>query len=129
MPDGDFAEPGLVASIKASLGVAMQMCYRVLPAAAAGVVGVPDPPDVGTLGEPKSNVASGLDAIGDGLPTVRDWSGWVSDEKTFASKLQDLETKAAVPGGVKHEHDELDVFWAVEEEGEDTVITVVDRVW
>ena len=112
VPDGDFAEPGLVASIKASLGVAMQMCYRVLPAASAGVVGVPDPPGVGTLGEPKSNQPSGLYAIGDGIPTVEDWGTWVKDENTFASKLQELETKAAVAGGVAH--DELDVFWAAE---------------
>ena len=129
VPDEDFAEPGLVAAIKASLGVAMQMCYRVLPAAAAGVVGVPDPPGVGTLGEPKSNQPSGLSAIsGTGIPTPEDWSTWVSDENAFASKLQELETKAAVAGGVAH--DELDVFWAVKEEGEDpyATITVVDRV-
>ena len=112
VPDGDFADPGLVASIKASLGVAMQMCYRVLPAASAGVVGVPDPPGVGTLGEPKSNQPSGLYAIGDEIPTVEDWGTWVKDENIFASKLQELETKAAVAGGVAH--DELDVFWAAE---------------
>ena len=102
----------MVEPIKASLGVAMQMCYRVLPAASAGVVGVPDPPGVGTLGEPKSNQPSGLYAIGDGIPTVEDWGTWVKDENTFASKLQELETKAAVAGGVAH--DELDVFWAAE---------------
>ena len=101
-----------MASIKASLGVAMQMCYRVLPAASAGVVGVPDPPGVGTLGEPKSNQPPGLYAIGDEIPTVEDWGTWVKDENIFASKLQELETKAAVAGGVAH--DELDVFWAAE---------------
>ena len=83
---------------------------------------------MGTLGEPKSNQPSGLYAIGDEIPTVEDWGTWVKDENTFASKLQELETKAAVAGGVAH--DELDVFWAVEEEGEDpyATITVVDRV-
>ena len=54
----------------------------------------------------------GLYAIGDGIPTVEDWGTWVKDENTFASKLQELETKAAVAGGVAH--DELDVFWAAE---------------
>ena len=48
----------------------------------------------------------------DGIPTVEDWGTWVKDENTFASKLQELETKAAVAGGVAH--DELDVFWAAE---------------
>ena len=43
----------------------------------------------------------------DEIPTVEDWGTWVKDENTFASKLQELETKAAVAGGVAH--DELDV--------------------
>ena len=51
----------------------------------------------------------------------------MKDENTFASKLQELETKAAVAGGVAH--DELDVFWAAEgglTEEDDEVLSDLD---
>ena len=122
VPDGDFAEPGLVASIKASLGAAMMNCYRTLFAAAAGVVGVPDPPGVGSLGTPLSNAPSDLSKIsGTGIPTAQDWMTYASKEETFTSQLTALETNQ-VEGGtdaIAHdaEHrvdDGFDVFWAAE---------------